>query len=77
MDDLKQAVVEFLQGGKTKTKFYFNEIDKAVKDKIPGAKTLQVKKACSELINEGVLEYYSTGSTTLYGLKGTGIRTEG
>lgn len=77
MDDLKQAIVEYLQSGKTKTKFYFNEIDKAVKEKIPGAKTLQVKKACSTLINEGVLEYYSTGSTTLYGLKGAGIRSEG
>ncbi|MEW6458730.1 MAG: dissimilatory sulfite reductase D family protein [Bacillota bacterium] len=77
MDDLKQAIVEYLQGGKTKTKFYFKDIEKAVKDKIPDAKTLQIKKACSALINEGVLEYYSTGSTTLYGLKGAGIRTEG
>lgn len=73
MEDLKQAIIEFLEGGKTKTKFYFNEIDKAVKDKIPSAKTLQVKKACSALINEGKLVYYSTGSTTLYGLKGKGI----
>jgi hypothetical protein len=73
MEDIKKAIVEFLESGKTKTKFYFKDIEKAVKDKVPNAKTLQIKKACSALINEGVLIYYSTGSTTMYGLKGKGI----
>lgn len=76
MEELKKAIVEYLEGGKTKTKFYFKDIDKAVKQKIPDAKTLQIKKACSALINEGVLIYYSTGSTTMYGLKGRGITVD-
>ncbi|MBE0467861.1 MAG: dissimilatory sulfite reductase D family protein [Candidatus Desulforudis sp.] len=73
MEELKSAIIEFLEGGKTKTKFYFKDIEKAVKQKIPEAKTLQIKKACSALINDGTLIYFSTGSTTMYGLKGRGI----
>ncbi|MEW5898279.1 MAG: dissimilatory sulfite reductase D family protein, partial [Bacillota bacterium] len=56
-----------------KSKFYFKDMEKAVQQKIPGAKSRDIKKAASELINEGTLIYFSTGSTTMYGLKGRGI----
>lgn len=73
MEEIKKAIVEFAEGSKSKTKFYFKDIEKAVKQKLPDAKTMDIKKACTQLINEGTLIYFSTGSTTMYGLKGRGI----
>ena len=64
MDDEKQAVLDFFAKKKGKTKFYFNDILKAV----PGAKPRQFKKILNEMIQEGSLTYYSTGSTTMYTL---------
>lgn len=72
MDEIKKAIVEYAETSK-KTKFYFKDMEKAVQQKIPGAKSREIKKAASELINEGTLIYFSTGSTTMYGLKGRGI----
>ena len=62
MDDEKQAVLDFFAKKKGKTKFYFNDILKAV----PGAKPRQFKKILNEMIQERSLTYYSTGSTTMY-----------
>lgn len=73
MEEIKKAIVEFAESSKSKTKFYFKDIEKAVKQKLPDAKTMDIKKACTQLINEGTLIYFSTGSTTMYGLKGRGI----
>lgn len=72
MEEIKKAIVEYAQTSK-KTKLYFSDLQKAVKKKIPDVTSRQVKKAATELINEGTLIYYSTGSTTMYGLKGRGI----
>ncbi len=72
MDEIKKAILEYAESSK-KTKFYFKDMEKAVQQKIPGAKSRDIKKAASELINEGTLIYFSTGSTTMYGLKGRGI----
>ena len=72
MDDIKKAILEYAENSK-KSKFYFKDMEKAVQQKIPGAKSREIKKAASELINEGTLIYFSTGSTTMYGLKGRGI----
>ncbi|UCF56824.1 MAG: dissimilatory sulfite reductase D family protein [Deltaproteobacteria bacterium] len=72
MEDLKKAILEFAEGSK-KSKFYFNEMDKAVKKVFPDAKTREIKKAATALVNEEKLMYFSTGSTTFYGLKGRGI----
>lgn len=72
MDDIKKAILEYAESSK-KSKFYFKDMEKAVQQKIPGAKSRDIKKAASELINEGTLIYFSTGSTTMYGLKGRGI----
>jgi len=72
LDEIKKAIVEYAESSK-KTKFYFKDMEKAVQQKVPGAKSRDIKKAASELVNEGTLIYFSTGSTTMYGLKGRGI----
>ena len=71
MEELKKAILEFAEGSK-KTKFYFNDMEKGVKQKLPDAKTRDIKKAATALINEEKLIYFSTGSSTMYGLKGRG-----
>ena len=71
MEDIRQAILDFAEKSK-KTKFYFNDMEKAVKKIIPDVKARMVKKAATSLINEEKLIYYSTGSTTMYGLKGKG-----
>ncbi len=72
LEEIKKAIVEYASKGK-KTKFYFKDMEKGVKKVIPDAKPREIKKAASELVNEEVLMFFSTGSTTLYGLKGRGI----
>ena len=64
MSDEKQAILDFFAKKKGKTKFYFNDFLKAV----PGTKPRALKKVLTEMINEGTLVYWSTGSTTLYSL---------
>ena len=71
MEELKKAILEFAESSK-KTKFYFKDLEKAVQKVIPEAKAREVKKAATALINEEKLIYFSTGSSTMYGLKGRG-----
>jgi hypothetical protein len=71
MEDIKKAILEFAEGSK-KSKFYFSDMEKAVQEKIPGLKAREIKKAASALVNEEKLIYFSTGSSTMYGLKGRG-----
>ncbi len=71
MEEIKKAILEFAASSK-KTKFYFKDLEKAVQEKIPDAKTRDIKKAASDLVSQGELIYFSTGSTTMYGLKGRG-----
>jgi DeoR/GlpR family transcriptional regulator of sugar metabolism len=71
MEELKKAIVEFAETSK-KSKFYFSDIEKGVREKLPDAKTRDIKKAATALVNEEKLIYFSTGSTTMYGLKGRG-----
>lgn len=75
MDEIKKAIIEFAESSK-KSKFYFKDMEKAVQQKVPNAKSRDIKKAATELINEGTLIYFSTGSTTMYGLKGRGVTEE-
>ncbi len=49
---------------KTKSKLYFNDIQKA----LPDMKPRDVKKIVNEMVQEGLLTYWSSGSTTLYTL---------
>jgi len=71
MEDIKKTILEFAETSK-KSKFYFNDMEKAVKEKMPDAKTRDIKKAATSLVNEEKLIFFSTGSTTMYGLKGRG-----
>ena len=70
--DIKSAILDFAENSK-KTKFYFKDMEKAVQAKFPDAKMRDVKKAATELVNEGIMIYFSTGSSTMYGLKGRGM----
>ena len=71
MDDIKKIIVEFAESSK-KTKFYFNDMQKAVRKVMPDVKAREVKKAATALVQEEKLILFSTGSTTMYGLKGRG-----
>ncbi len=71
MEDIKKIILEFAETSK-KSKFYFSDMEKAVKEKMPDAKTRDIKKAATALVNEEKLIFFSTGSTTMYGLKGRG-----
>jgi len=71
----KDAMVAFLEGktSKTgKTKFYFNDLLPV----FPDLKPREVKKIVTKLVTEEVLEYWSSGSTTMYGLTGAGKQSQ-
>ena len=68
IEEAKEKIVEGLQKKlKTKSKFYFNDLAK-----ILDLKPREAKKLINKLVEQEVLEYWSSGSTSLYGLKGTG-----
>jgi Mn-dependent DtxR family transcriptional regulator len=67
IEEAKEKIVEGLSKKKSKTKFYFNDLAK-----ILDLKPREAKKLINKLIQDEVLEYWSSGSTSLYGLKGTG-----
>ena len=67
-EEAKAKIVEGLEKkSKSKTKFYFNDLAKSLE-----LKPREAKKLVNRLVAEEVLEYWSSGSTSLYGLKGTG-----
>jgi MarR-like DNA-binding transcriptional regulator SgrR of sgrS sRNA len=67
-EEAKTKIVEGLEKkAKSKTKFYFNDLAKILETKPRDA-----KKLINKMVEEGVLEYWSSGSTSLYGLKGAG-----
>ncbi len=67
-EESKKKIVEAIQKKlKTKSKFYFNDLAKILE-----AKPRVAKKVINKMVQEQVLEYWSSGSTSLYGLPGTG-----
>jgi len=65
----KQAIVDELnRKAKSKSKFYLKDFYNIV----PDSKPREVKNLVNQMVQEGILEYWSSGSTTLIGLKGTG-----
>jgi hypothetical protein len=66
-EEAKEKIVSGLQKKKSKTKFYFNDLAK-----ILGEKPRVAKKLINQMVQEEILEYWSSGSTSLYGLKGAG-----
>ncbi|MBU4462412.1 MAG: dissimilatory sulfite reductase D family protein [Proteobacteria bacterium] len=68
-----EKIVEALKKkAKTKSKFYFNDLAKILDEKPRPA-----KKFINQMIEDGVLEYWSSGSTSMYGLKGAGKQAHG
>jgi len=67
-EEAKAKIVEALEKkSKSKSKFYFNDLSKILE-----MKPREAKKLVNQLVTEGVLEYWSSGSTSMYGLKGAG-----
>ncbi len=67
IEEVKQKILEFMQKkAKAKSKIYLKDMQRA----IPDAKPMLIKKAANELVKEGKLEYFSTGSTVMYSLPG-------
>ena len=60
-EEEKQKIIEFFKKSKGKTKFYLSDLKKA----IPDMKKKELKKVTTEMIEEGTLMYYSTGSSTM------------
>jgi len=74
-EQLKQKIMEVMEakikkGGKTK--IYLKDLQR----EIPDAKPREIKMAANELVREGKLEYFSTGSTVMFGLPGVGMGLE-
>jgi Mn-dependent DtxR family transcriptional regulator len=67
-EEAKEKIVAGLQKKqKTKSKFYFNDLSKILE-----LKPREAKKLINKLVVDGILEYWSSGSTSMYGLTGTG-----
>jgi len=64
----KDTIVEALKQKKGKTKFYLKDYYKM----LPDEKLMDVKRLVNKMVQEEILEYWSSGSTTLIGLKGLG-----
>ena len=61
-EEAKEKIVAGLtKKAKVKSKFYFNDLAKLI-----GEKPRAAKKYVNQMVVEGVLEYWSSGSTTLY-----------
>jgi Mn-dependent DtxR family transcriptional regulator len=67
-EEAKAKIVEGLTKKlKRKSKFYFNDLSKILE-----LKPREAKKIVNKLVQDGTLEYWSSGSTSMYGLAGTG-----
>jgi len=67
-EEAKEKIIAGLtKKQKMKSKFYFNDLAKILEEKPRVA-----KKFINQMITEEILEYWSSGSTSMYGLKGTG-----
>ncbi len=67
-EEAKKRIVEGLTKKlKTKSKFYFNDLSKILE-----MKPREAKKIVNKLVEDGTLEYWSSGSTSMYGMPGTG-----
>ncbi len=60
-EDAKARILEYMQKQK-KSKLYFNDLCKAV----PEMKMRQAKKVINQMVEEGTIKYWSSGSTTMY-----------
>ncbi len=73
IEELKEKILAFAtKKAKHKSKMYIKDLYKAD----PDAKPREVKKAANALVQEGKLEYFSSGSTVMYGVPGFGKTVE-
>ena len=72
MEEMKKAILEFAETNK-KSKFYFNDFTAL----FPDEKGRDVKKILTQMINEETLDFWSSGSTSMYGLAGAGKHADG
>ncbi|MBC2694556.1 MAG: dissimilatory sulfite reductase-asociated protein DsvD [Desulfobacteraceae bacterium] len=64
----KDIIVANLKKKKGKSKFYLKDFYKM----LPDEKNRDIKNVVNKMVQEEILEYWSSGSTTLIGLKGAG-----
>jgi len=70
-EELKEKIMAFvIKKSKFKPKMYLKDIYKADEN----AKPREIKNVANELVREEKLEFWSSGSTTLYGLKGSSAK---
>jgi hypothetical protein len=70
----KELIVEQLKKkSKSKSKFYLKDFYKMLPEDKPRA----VKNLVNKMVGEGTLEYWSSGSSTMIGLKGMGKQAAG
>lgn len=68
-EEAKQLILDTLEKkSKAKSKFYLKDFYAM----LPDLKPRTVKNLVNKMVQEGTLEYWSSGSTTLIGLKGMG-----
>ncbi len=75
-DEAKEVIVAGLEKkSKSKSKFYLKDFYKFFPDEKPRA----IKNIVNKMVKDEILEYWSSGSTTMIGLKGMGKQaaTEG
>ena len=70
--EAKKLILETLEGKKGKSKFYLKDFYAM----LPDWKSRDVNKLVNNMVMEGALEYWSSGSTTLYGIKGAGKQAD-
>ena len=70
--EAKKLILETLQQKKGKSKFYLKDFYAM----LPDRKAREVNKLVNNMVQEGILEYWSSGSTTLYGIKGAGKQAD-
>ena len=65
----KDVIIKFCEEkSANKSKFYFNDFTKL----FPDEKARDVKKILTKLVQEEKMVFWSSGSTTMYGLAGAG-----
>lgn len=67
----QQLIVDFINT-KNKTKFYFKDFLEIFPDKGPR----EVKKVLTAMVQSEIMEFWSSGSTTMYGMKGAGKQSQ-
>lgn len=67
-EEAKQKIIDGLtKKSKSKSKFYFSDLSTILE-----MKPREAKKIVNKMVEEGILEFWSSGSTSMYGLKGQG-----